>query len=86
MLLYLVSKVIEKKGAVFLKKEVIISDQATITVETAGTGEPILFIHAGIADRRMWANEIKRLASDYFVLNIDLPEHGESQILTVIRL
>ena len=86
MLLYLVSKVIEKKGAVFLKKEVIISDQATITVETAGTGEPILFIHAGIADRRMWANEIKRLASDYFVLNIDLPEHGESLILTVIRL
>lgn len=40
--------------------EFIYSKYAEISVDKSGTGEEaVLFIHAGIADRRMWLNETK---------------------------
>lgn len=62
--------------------EFIYSKYAEISVDKSGTGEEaVLFIHAGIADRRMWLNETKSLAHQYFIINIDLPGFGKSKIL-----
>ena len=41
-------------------------NNARLYYETAGTGKPIVMIHAGIADSRMWENEfisVRRNAS-----------------------
>lgn len=39
------------------------SGRATLAVETAGTGKPVVFLHAGVADRRMWHAEMIALAT-----------------------
>lgn len=59
----------------------IISEQAKISVDTYGNGEAILFIHAGIADKRMWQEQINVLSDQYYILNIDLPGFGKSELL-----
>ncbi|GEQ33159.1 alpha/beta fold hydrolase [Marinilactibacillus psychrotolerans] len=62
--------------------EFIYSKHAKISVDKSGTGEEVvLFIHAGIADKRMWFNEIKSLAHQYSIINMDLPGFGKSEIL-----
>ena len=43
------------------------------------TGGPVLlFLHAGIADRRMWDDQVAALAPRYGLLRIDLRGFGES--------
>lgn len=62
-------------------KETISSKQAKIVVERKGSKEAILLLHAGIADKRMWENEVNLLSKDYCVIAVDLPGFGESKIL-----
>ncbi len=38
------------------------SGLAQIAVETAGKGTPVVFLHAGVADRRMWSDQLAALA------------------------
>ncbi|GAA4604795.1 pimeloyl-ACP methyl ester carboxylesterase [Actinoplanes octamycinicus] len=45
---------------------------------TAGAGLPIVFIHAGVADRRMWDPQWHRLAGDHPLVRLDLRGFGES--------
>lgn len=46
--------------------------------EVDGAGPPLLLLHAGVADRRMWAGVIAPLARRYQVVTCDLRGYGES--------
>jgi 3-oxoadipate enol-lactonase len=48
--------------------------------DAAGTGSPVVLLHAGVADRRMWAAQIPVLAERYRVLAPDLPGYGDAPL------
>lgn len=52
---------------------------ARIYYEIAGEGPPLVMIHAGIADDRMWDNEFAYFANHYRVLRYDLRSYGKSE-------
>ena len=43
-----------------------------IYVETHGNGQPILFLHAGNMDHRMWLDQVKAFEKTYRVILLDL--------------
>ena len=49
-----------------------------IAFEERGRGRPIVFLHEGIADRRMWDREFSHLAGDHRVVRYDLRGYGGS--------
>lgn len=54
-------------------------DSARIRGETAGSGVPVVFLHAGVADRRMWAQQVQALSAEgYHVVAYDRRGHGET--------
>jgi pimeloyl-ACP methyl ester carboxylesterase len=54
------------------------SGAATLVSETAGTGSPIVFLHAGVADRRSWRPVAHLLAHDHLVLAYDRRGFGDT--------
>lgn len=54
---------------------------ANVYYETKGIGEHLLFIHAGIADSRMWDHEFHVLANHFCVVRLDLPGYGLSEFV-----
>jgi len=52
---------------------------ARLAGASAGHGPAIVFLHAGIADRRMWQGEMDRLAADHCVIAYDRRGFGQSQ-------
>jgi 3-oxoadipate enol-lactonase len=46
--------------------------------EVAGTGHPVLFIHAGVADCTMWDNQFNLFSQYYQVIRYDMRGHGKS--------
>jgi pimeloyl-ACP methyl ester carboxylesterase len=46
--------------------------------EIAGSGEPVVLIHGGFGDRRMWDDQFSVLARDYRVLRYDHRGFGRS--------
>ncbi|MEV4627719.1 alpha/beta hydrolase [Micromonospora sp. NPDC049523] len=55
-------------------------DGATLAYDDLGDGTPVVLLHAGIADRRMWGNQVDALARRHRVLNLDLRGYGESDL------
>jgi 3-oxoadipate enol-lactonase len=53
---------------------------AQIRYEEAGSGEPIVLLHAGIADSRMWDDAFAAFAAAYRVVRYDLRGFGESSM------
>jgi 3-oxoadipate enol-lactonase len=49
-----------------------------ISYEESGRGPPIVLLHEGIADRRMWNREFPLLARDHRVVRYDLRGYGGS--------
>ena len=49
-----------------------------IAYDTAGRGTPVLFIHAAIADRRMWNREMSVFAGDHQTARFDMRGYGQS--------
>ncbi len=49
-----------------------------ISYEVGGRGRPIVLLHEGIADRRMWNREFSTLANDHRVVRYDLRGYGGS--------
>jgi len=46
-----------------------------------GTGQPVLLVHAGIADRTMWRDDLEWLAESGFrAIAVDLPGFGEAPV------
>jgi pimeloyl-ACP methyl ester carboxylesterase len=43
-----------------------------------GTGRPLVLLHGGFLDHRMWDDQISRLASEYRVIAPDARGHGQS--------
>ena len=48
--------------------------------DEAGTGPPLLLIHAGIADRRMWDDVMPTLSRAHRVIRFDLRGYGETPL------
>jgi 3-oxoadipate enol-lactonase len=53
-----------------------------IYYEVSGTGPPVVFIHAAIADRRMWDREFGAYAKDRTVIRYDVRGLGRSPAAT----
>jgi len=49
-----------------------------IAFDETGSGPPVVFLHSGLADRRMWDPQISAFAERYRCLALDLPGYGES--------
>jgi 3-oxoadipate enol-lactonase len=47
-------------------------------IESAGEGQAILFIHAGVADSRMWADQMREFASTNHVIAFDKRGFGKT--------
>jgi pimeloyl-ACP methyl ester carboxylesterase len=54
-------------------------DGARIYYEVAGEGHPLLLIHAGVADSRMWDDQWQPFARRYRTIRYDMPGFGQSR-------
>jgi pimeloyl-ACP methyl ester carboxylesterase len=50
--------------------------------ESAGEGPPVVLVHSGICDSRMWDRQMRTLAADHQVVRLDLPGYGRSPVRT----
>lgn len=53
---------------------------AQLAYDEAGAGTPVLLLHAGIADRRMWREQLPALAARHRVVALDLRGYGDSEL------
>ncbi|MFG1653724.1 alpha/beta fold hydrolase [Micromonospora sp. NPDC049275] len=53
---------------------------ALFAYDEAGTGSPVVLLHAGIADRRMWRGVVPALAARHRVIVPDLRGYGDSEL------
>lgn len=51
---------------------------AHLYYESAGTGPPLLFVHAGICDSRMWDEQFAHFARHYRVVRYDMRGYGQT--------
>ncbi len=51
---------------------------ARIAAEWAGAGQPVVFLHAGVADRRMWRHQLAALSSGHHVIAFDRRGFGDT--------
>jgi len=50
-----------------------------LPADDVGTGPPVLLLHAGVADRGMWAELLPSIsAAGYRAIAVDLPGHGDA--------
>jgi pimeloyl-ACP methyl ester carboxylesterase len=49
-----------------------------IAFDKAGTGPPVVFLHSGLADRRMWDPQVPAFSQRFTCYLLDLPGYGES--------
>jgi 3-oxoadipate enol-lactonase len=56
-------------------------DEAEIYYEIAGAGHPLLLLHAGVTDSRMWDEQFDVFARHYQAIRYDLPGFGKSRLL-----
>ena len=52
---------------------------AKLYYEVLGEGQPVVLIHGGLVDRRMWDDQFEVFAQHYQVVRYDVREHGLSQ-------
>lgn len=50
--------------------------------EVAGTGHPLLLIHGGLVDRRLWDDQFDVFAQHYKVIRFDVRSFGDSAPIT----
>lgn len=50
--------------------------------EVAGTGHPLLLIHGGLVDRRLWDDQFNVFAQHYQVIRFDVRSFGDSAPIT----
>ena len=52
---------------------------ARIAYDVDGNGEPVLFVHAGVANRSMWDGQVTALKDAYRVIRHDTRGYGETE-------
>jgi pimeloyl-ACP methyl ester carboxylesterase len=52
---------------------------AKIYYETDGTGQPLVMVHAGVANLDMWDDQFREFARDYHVVRYDMRGYGKSE-------
>ena len=57
---------------------IITVDGVRFGYDAAGDGPPVVFIHAALADRRMWDHQFRALAATHRVVRFDWRGYGES--------
>jgi 3-oxoadipate enol-lactonase len=57
------------------------SDGAKIYFESAGAGPAVVFVHAGVSDRRMWDPQFDFFAGRFQVIRFDLRSFGKSAMV-----
>ena len=55
------------------------SGRAQLYFETAGTGEVLVFLHAGVSDSRMWDPQIQKFATKFKVIRYDHRGFGKTE-------
>ena len=55
------------------------SGRAQLYFETAGTGEALVFLHAGVSDSRMWDPQFQKFATKFRVIRYDHRGFGETE-------
>jgi pimeloyl-ACP methyl ester carboxylesterase len=56
------------------------SGSARIAYDGVGAGEAVVFIHAGVADRRMWRHQLSAVAEGFRFISLDLRGCGQSDL------
>lgn len=56
---------------------VLVAD-SRVYYESAGRGEPIIFLHGGFMDGRMWQRQVEAFANTHQVVTVDLRGHGQT--------
>ena len=54
---------------------------ASLYYETLGDGEPLVLVHAGIADGRMWEGQLAAFAENHRVIRYDMRGFGRSDMV-----
>lgn len=54
--------------------------------EMKGTGEALVFIHAGFMDHSMWDKQVAYFSKNYKVITVDLPAHGQTKNVDSVGL
>ncbi|MGH2506522.1 MAG: alpha/beta fold hydrolase [Ktedonobacteraceae bacterium] len=54
-------------------------NQTQVYYEIAGEGQPLVLLHAGVADSRMWDEQFAAFAQQYRVVRYDLRGYGQSE-------
>ena len=54
------------------------SGNATLAAESDGSGQPLICLHAGVADKRMWRNQLHAFNSTHQVIAYDRREFGDT--------
>ena len=54
------------------------SGNAVLAAEIAGSGDPVIFLHAAVADRRMWRDTAARIAATHRAITYDRRGFGET--------
>ncbi len=49
--------------------------------DITGTGHPLVLVHAGVADRRMWDEQVAAFAEHYQVIRYDLRGYGQTPMV-----
>lgn len=70
----------ERSQANLELKQVVVGDFTTPYLE-GGQGETILLLHGFQSNKDIWIRMAKQLTKHYHVIAIDLPAHGDSNIL-----
>jgi len=60
----------------------IASGRALLAAEVVGSGAPVVFLHAGVADRRMWRAQLDAVGADHKAIAYDRRGFGETRAET----
>ncbi len=65
-----------------IKSSFLKLEDGKLYYETAGSGEPMIFIHADTLDTRQWQEQMKYFSKSYQTISFDLRSFGKSSLPT----